>query len=248
MCIPPDKLRNRSVEPSVAQEPNKDNVIADKTANKKESKSNNELDSNENIKGSVEQVVVDSDSDLSKKMNGVSVSDKDNVSMETNTENSDNVQGSNIAESALEQLDNQNNAGGDKETESKKGSSSDNGLDTKSNEKIDNNNTLVEEDGVSSGEKAKRLSDSKLEKEVLNAAELQELHEKADILHFLLPALCHLTAEEDPRHILLQCGGLGVLDLYMWCQWERLEEQENLRETLVLFFSFLSPFPPQVQL
>ncbi|XP_060602253.1 neurochondrin-like [Ruditapes philippinarum] len=228
MCIPPDKLRNKAIE----QGHSKDNEKGNKTATENESKSINDLDNNENIKDSVEPVVVESDKDLSAKMNGVSVMDKDNdsESIEKIGEGTDHVQGSKTDKSVSEQSGDQVNNGGDSETANVKSVDCSNGLD---NEKVENNSKdLVEEDDVSMGEKAKRLSDSRLEKEVLNAAELQELHEKADILHFLLPALCHLTAEEDPRHILLQCGGLGVLDLYMWRQWERLVDQENLRETL----------------
>ncbi|XP_052817211.1 uncharacterized protein LOC128243460 [Mya arenaria] len=67
-----------------------------------------------------------------------------------------------------------------------------------------------------------RVRDANLEKDILTEEELQELHVKADILHYLLPGLCHLTAEEEPRKLLLESGALGVLDLYMWRAWERL--------------------------
>ncbi|KAH3769430.1 hypothetical protein DPMN_170699 [Dreissena polymorpha] len=72
---------------------------------------------------------------------------------------------------------------------------------------------------------AKMGSDAHLEKDVLTEDELQELHLKVDILHYLLPGWCHLTAEEEPRRLLLGSGALGVLDLYMWRQWERLVDR-----------------------
>ncbi|XP_045191890.2 neurochondrin-like [Mercenaria mercenaria] len=231
MCIPPDKIRNKAIESSITQGENSEIDTENKTALESESKSNKDLDSNENIKDSVEQMVVDSSEDLNKKMNGVTVSDtvtdKDNGSIDKVECNGENValsKGSKDEETALEQSDSQGGKEEDKKTDNEKDH------ENSGTENVENDKDSVEE--VNSVENAKRISDSRLEKEVLNVAELQELHEKADILHFLLPALCHLTAEEEPRHVLLNCGGLGVLDLYMWRQWERLVEQENLRETL----------------
>ncbi|WAR13231.1 NCDN-like protein [Mya arenaria] len=54
-----------------------------------------------------------------------------------------------------------------------------------------------------------RVRDANLEKDILTEEELQELHVKADILHYLLPGLCHLTAEEEPRKLLMESGALG---------------------------------------
>lgn len=72
------------------------------------------------------------------------------------------------------------------------------------------------------------------EKDILTEEELVDLHMKADILHYLLPGICHLTAEEVPRRLLMESGALGVLDLYMWRQWEKLgDETRRTRETMV---------------
>ena len=73
-----------------------------------------------------------------------------------------------------------------------------------------------------------------MDQDTLTEDELVELHLKADILHYLLPGLCHLTAEEVPRKLLMESGALGVLDLYMWRQWEKLgDETRRTRETMV---------------
>lgn len=89
-------------------------------------------------------------------------------------------------------------------------------------------------DGNDSGLVKDTQSTAHLEKDILTEEELTELHLKADILHYLLPGLCHLTAEEEPRRLLLNSGALGVLDLYMWRQWEKLvDETRRTRETVV---------------
>lgn len=231
MCIPPDKVKNMVTDSSTEQKDME--CDTDKRIGvTNDSKSNRDLDSNENIKDNVEKMNIETGEDLNKKMNGVSVSDSDvevktdSVSERQNSIDNTEIEGSKKGDVSLAQSTNHDL----KNAESKiDGVSDDNSVDVRT----ENVKTGDEKDM----EKVKRVNDSKLEKEVLNAAELQELHEKADILHFLLPALCHLTAEEAPRHILLNCGGLGVLDLYMWRQWEKLVAHENLRETVVSFLT-----------
>lgn len=73
---------------------------------------------------------------------------------------------------------------------------------------------------------------ARLEKCILDEQELHDLHMKADILHYLLPALCHLTTETEPRHILLECGALSVLDLYFWRLWKKFISEPHSYETL----------------
>ena len=70
-------------------------------------------------------------------------------------------------------------------------------------------------------------------KAVLSDQELLNLHLRVNIFHFLLPGLCHMTADDIPREILLNCGALGLLDLYMWKQWENFLKMPANREIQV---------------
>ena len=44
---------------------------------------------------------------------------------------------------------------------------------------------------------------------------------------YLLPALCHLTAEEEPRKALLSLDTLSLLIGFLSKGWERLQKQEG---------------------
>ena len=75
------------------------------------------------------------------------------------------------------------------------------------------------------------------DKEVLSDKELNDLHVRVDICHFLLPAVCHFTADDEPRQLLVNCGALSVLDLYMWRQWELFIRTPTNRDIQVCHLS-----------
>lgn len=245
MSIPPDKVRRKAIDSSETNDYDKNK----KNGEAKETKSIKDLDSNENIKDSVEEMVLDESEDLNKMMNGVSVSDDttevklgpmetEDTDISTDVKHVDsgiNSQSDEL-ESCLGNVNQDLDTNGDIiNTDMESVKTDDHVSDEQLVNDRDKNVIAIVEKSMSSDTdiKDKDLGESRMEREVLNAAELQELHEKADILHFLLPALCHLTADEYPRRILLRCGGLGLLDLYMWRQWEKLVDQDNVRETLV---------------
>ncbi|KAL4234846.1 hypothetical protein ACF0H5_006487 [Mactra antiquata] len=231
MCIPPDKvvkkLTNSESEPLSSE--NKVNGDIKSVENV-----DNDMDSNQNRSDVAEdnlKVLQDKTDDITSdcsnmEINGQNELDDCNSKSCGNSDKSSNINGESDSAS--------NDCSKEKVDKATVEPSNDLDVDLDS-ENADKLNKLNDEDlskEVKEANDADFVRDSKYEKEVLSPEELQELHAKADILHFLLPALCHLTAEEDPRHILLQCGGLGVLDLYMWRQWERFIDQSNLRETL----------------
>ena len=67
----------------------------------------------------------------------------------------------------------------------------------------------------------------------MSEKELQDLHIRVDIFRFLLPGLCHLTSEDIPRMVLIKEGILGLLDLYMWRQWNLFTQNPQSREVQV---------------
>ena len=67
----------------------------------------------------------------------------------------------------------------------------------------------------------------------MSEKELQDLHVRVDIFRFLLPGLCHLTSEDIPRMVLIKEGILGLLDLYMWRQWNLFTQNPQSREVQV---------------
>lgn len=213
MCIPPDKAAKKSVGSNTVTCENKVNGKLE---------SSGSLDSNENVQQNGGEIDVNNEKSLIKKTEDIT---SDCSNMEISDQNGLDNESSNInSKSESDSTDSS------KQTLDAVNQSKDLELDSEKAEKQKEEDSKVSDDNVDDSD---LVRDPKYEKEVLSAEELQDLHAKADILHFLLPALCHLTAEEDPRHILLQCGGLGVLDLYMWRQWERFIDQVNLRETLV---------------
>ena len=71
------------------------------------------------------------------------------------------------------------------------------------------------------------------EESSMSEKELDELHVRVDIFRFLLPGLCHLTAEDLPRLVLIKEGILALLDLYMWRQWNLFLKNPSSREVQV---------------
>ena len=79
---------------------------------------------------------------------------------------------------------------------------------------------------------------------------------RIDLLHLMLPALCHLTAEQEPRDLLLTQGAMETCGKYFSYQWiqfmEKQGEQPEVRVHLGLYvrlhwssflFFFLFFFP-----
>ena len=55
----------------------------------------------------------------------------------------------------------------------------------------------------------------------------ERLLNKVDIMRFLLPPLCHLSADDKTRKILIDNGGLELLSRYFFRQWKIWNEQAD---------------------
>ncbi|XP_041464276.1 neurochondrin-like [Lytechinus variegatus] len=59
-----------------------------------------------------------------------------------------------------------------------------------------------------------------------------------DLLRLLLPALCHLTAEDEPRRILRECKGLELLLEYFAYHWRLVNELKRKESEVGIMFFF----------
>lgn len=200
------------------------------------------LDSNENVKVKSETTENKTENSVcSEKENSTSDSNKirpdeaksEQSAVENGLEQSDACNDKSLDVAKLENCDNTNNS----ETKDSKMDVSDQLEQVNISEAgINNANDKIVSDTPKDKDSDSAPRD--LERDILTEEELVELHLKADILHYLLPGLCHLTAEEEPRRLLVESGALGVLDLYMWRQWEKLvDETRKTRETMVSVYT-----------
>ena len=60
-----------------------------------------------------------------------------------------------------------------------------------------------------------------------------------DLLRLLLPALCHLTAEDEPRKILRENKGLELLLEYFAYHWRMVNELKRKESEVGIIFCFL---------
>ena len=60
----------------------------------------------------------------------------------------------------------------------------------------------------------------------------------ADLLRLLLPALCHLTAEQEPRDLLRAQGAMEICGKYFSYLWKQFEERKDGEQPEVIICCF----------